>query len=61
MNDEGQSYHSGEIPKVLGTLCQEPETKTRYTYYTTTIHSSKHLLIPSVPEREFRETEKGRI
>lgn len=45
MNDEGQSYHSGEIPKVLGALCQEPETKTKYTYYTTTIHSSKHLLI----------------
>ena len=46
MNDEGQSYHSGEITKVLGALCQEPETKTKYTSsYTTTIHSSKHLLI----------------
>ena len=46
MNDEGQSFHSGEITKVLGALCQEPETKTKYTSsYTTTIHSSKHLLI----------------
>ena len=45
MNDEGQSYHSGEIPKVLRALCQEPETNTKCTSYTTTIHSSKHLLI----------------
>ena len=46
MNDEGQAFHSGEITKVLGALCQEPETKTKYTSsYTTTIHSSKHLLI----------------
>ena len=35
-----------EIPSVLGALCQEPETKTKYvSYYTATIHSSKHLLI----------------